>query len=154
MAKDKLKMSNKRFMAIMIPVIVFLVAAMITVTCVMNYFGLVMDKVFGQGARHIVNVEGTETWDTQYYDVKYDTSDEALKAASDKSKEVCDEGYVLLKNAQKNGKNMLPLAEKSKITPFGFPYTAFSDRVPFMMRWDTAILGLIIPRIIVQINIP
>ena len=123
MAKDKLKMSNKRFMAIMIPVIVFLVAAMITVTCVMNYFGLVMDKVFGQGARHIVNVEGTETWDTQYYDVKYDTSDEALKAASDKSKEVCDEGYVLLKNAQKNGKNMLPLAEKSKITPFGFHYT-------------------------------
>ena len=123
MAKDKLKMSNKRFMVIMIPIIVFLVAAMITVTCVMNYFGLVMDKVFGQGARHIVNVEGTETWDTQYYDVKYDTSDEALKAASDKSKEVCDEGYVLLKNAQKNGKNMLPLAEKSKITPFGFHYT-------------------------------
>ena len=43
MAKDKLKMSNKRFMAIMIPVIVFLVVAMIAVTCVMNAYKYVLD---------------------------------------------------------------------------------------------------------------
>lgn len=123
MAKDKLRMSNKRFIAILSPIIVFLLAAIITVTCVMNFYGIVMDKVFGQGTRHVINVEGTESWDTKYYDIKYETSDEALKAASDKSKEVCDEGYILMKNSEKNGKTILPLAEKSKVTPFGFHYT-------------------------------
>lgn len=122
MAKDKLRMSNKRFMAIWIPILIFLFAAMLTVTLVMNHFALVMDKVFTQGTRHIVNVEGTENWDTEYYTVKYKTADDALKAATERSKAVCDEGYVLMKNAAKDGKNMLPLAEKSKVTPFGLKY--------------------------------
>lgn len=37
MAKDKLKMSNKRFLIIMVPILVVLLAAIIVVTAVMNF---------------------------------------------------------------------------------------------------------------------
>ena len=43
MAKDKLKMSNKRFLIIMVPILVVLLAAIIVVTAVMNFFAPLMD---------------------------------------------------------------------------------------------------------------
>ncbi len=122
MAKDKLKMSNKRFMAIMIPVIVFLVAAMIAVTCVMNAYKYVLDTYLGIGARHTILAEGTEDWDTNYYDNIYADEENpnlaAVKGAAEVSKKIADEGFVLLKND-----NILPLkGDKPAVTPFGYRY--------------------------------
>ena len=124
MAKNKLRMSNKRFIIIMAPVLIFLVAAMIVATAVMNYFAPLMDGVFTKGKRHIENVEGTEDWDLDFYDVKYSGYEEALKAAADTAEKIADEGIVLMKNAQAPGKskNILPLDAGSKVTPFGFRY--------------------------------
>lgn len=131
MAKDKLRMSNKRFMAIMIPVAVFLTALIIVAVCVMNSFAPVMDAFFGRGKRHISNVEGTENWDTNYYDVKYKTYDESIKAATQNAKKVTDEGFVLMKNDAPKGKDksILPLEAKSAVTPFG-------------LRYDDAVYGI------------
>ena len=124
MAKDKLRMSNKRFMAIMIPVGVFLLALIIVAVCVMNSFAPVMDAFFGRGKRHIANVEGTENWDTNYYDVKYKSYDESIKAATQNAKKVTDEGFVLMKNDAPAGKekSLLPLEPKATVTPLGMRY--------------------------------
>ncbi len=131
MAKDKLRMSNKRFMAIMIPVGVFLLALIIVAVCVMNSFAPVMDAFFGRGKRHIANVEGTENWDTNYYDVKYKSYDESIKAATQNAKKVTDEGFVLMKNDAPAGKekSLLPLEPKATVTPLG-------------MRYDEAVYGI------------
>ena len=124
MAKDKLKMSNKRFLIIMVPILVVLLAAIIVVTAVMNFFAPLMDAFLGKGTRHIMEVEGTSDWDTQFYDVKYDSYEDAIKASTAAAKRIADEGIILMKNSAPAGKTtkILPLAEKAKVTPFGFRY--------------------------------
>ncbi len=90
MAKDKLKMSNKRFLIIMVPILVVLLAAIIVVTAVMNFFAPLMDAFLGKGTRHIMEVEGTSDWDTQFYDVKYDSYEDAIKASTAAAKRIAD----------------------------------------------------------------
>ncbi len=120
MAKDKLKMSNKRFMAILIPIMVVLVTLAIVLTCVANYWGATFDVYLGKGTRHVVNTVNTDGLDLKYYDVKYDSNADALNAAIKVAEKVAAEGEVLLKN--KN--NTLPLAKTSKVTPFGYRYSS------------------------------
>ena len=124
MAKGKLKMSNKRFLIIMVPVLVVLLAAIIAATAVMTYYAPLMDGTFGKGKRNVLEAEGTEDWDTEYYDIKYDSYEESIKAATAVAKEIADEGIVLMKNDAPAGKSepVLPLQEKAKVTPMGFRY--------------------------------
>ena len=111
MAKGKLKMSNKRFLIIMVPVLVVLLAAIIAATAVMTYYAPLMDGTFGKGKRNVLEAEGTEDWDTEYYDIKYDSYEESIKAATAVAKEIADEGIVLMKNDAPAGKSepVLPL---------------------------------------------
>lgn len=117
MAKDKLRMSNKRFIAILAPIIVVLLALLIGVTVAMNFFAPTMDTFLGKGARHVINPEGTEKWDTNFYEQKYSTSAEARAAGAELTKALCDEGEVLLKND-----GLLPLARTQSVSPFGYCY--------------------------------
>ena len=128
MSKQKLKMSNKRFLAIMIPIMVILLALAIvaTTTCYsMPYF---LDTYLGRGTRTVTPAEGTENWDTAYYNAPYgtwlnstddDTSRaKSREAAMEVALEVAKEGTVLLKNEG----NALPLAKGSNISAFGRAY--------------------------------
>lgn len=72
MAKDKLKMSNKRFIAILVPIMVLLVVLAVVLTCVANYWSMVLDVYLGRGERHTVNTIDTTNLDLDYYDVKYE----------------------------------------------------------------------------------
>lgn len=75
-------MSNRNFILIVLPIVILLVAVCIVATVVMNSFSYLMDMQFGRGERHVVTAEGTENWDTDYYDVKYDTPEEAKRQLS------------------------------------------------------------------------
>ena len=127
MNETKKKMSNRTFRAIMIPIAVVLFVLILAFTIAGNVFGGVLDTFLGRGERHVVVPENTENWDTEYYDQRY-TDAEASKANSlAVNVEINDEGMILLKN---NG--VLPLDEKSKVTPFGkgyvYPYYNAPDK--------------------------
>ena len=120
MAKDKLRMSNKRFMAILIPVLVILLVLVIGVTVAMNLFSATMNMYLGRGERQVINPEGVESWDVDYYDLKYSAEDGengSRAAAAETAKSIADEGEVLMKND-----GTLPLAKQTKVTPFGCRY--------------------------------
>lgn len=113
----KLKMSNRKFRAICIPIMAVLLIAAIIGSIVASRFAAVLDSYLGRGELHIEYAEGTENWDSHYYTAQTSSLAEA-KAASDViSEQVTDEGIVLLKN---NG--ALPLTENSTVTPFGYGY--------------------------------
>lgn len=111
------RMSNGKFMAIWIPIVSVLVIFAIAATIACSIFGAVLDTFIGRGEKHTIRPEGTENWDTDYYNMLYDDSAGAKAASLLKNEEVCNEGMVLLKN---NG--VLPLAKGGKVTPFGRGY--------------------------------
>ena len=117
MAKDKLKMSNIRFMAIIIPILFILLALVLAVTIVMNYFAQTMDAYLGRGQRYVTNIESAAGWDTEYYTRQYEKSEDARNAAAKVSEKISDEGIVLLKND-----GCLPLSKSEIVTPMGYRY--------------------------------
>lgn len=123
MSQYRLKMSNKRFLAIMLPIMAFVLALAIAVTIVAEYFSMSLDTYIGRGNRVVSNPTNTETWDLDYYTQKYETAqgengkEGSLDGAEKISKAITDEGTVLFKNS-----GALPLAKGTKVTPFGARY--------------------------------
>ncbi len=114
-------------MAIVIPIIVILTVFILLLTTTLMSMPYFLDTYLGRGTRTVTPAEGTEDWDTKYYDAKYGTwlnsSDDdtsrarSREAAQKKAIEVASEGIVLLKND-----GALPLAKQSDITAFGRAY--------------------------------
>ena len=117
MAKNKLKMSNKRFRIIMIPIMSIVAISTITATILLNSFSLQIDSMLGKGKMHVETAEGTENWNTNYYEKLDKDFDSAKEKSKVTSEQIANEGIVLLKN---NG--VLPLEKNSSITPFGYGY--------------------------------
>lgn len=119
---QKQRMRQSIFMAIWLPVVAVVLAAMITVTVLMNMYSKVMDFVFGAGKMVITKAEGTEDWDTDYYTSEYSAQEKLLEEAEKLTEEIAGEGFVLLKN---NG--ALPLdtgKEKEKnVSCFGWGFS-------------------------------
>lgn len=76
------KMSNKRFRAIMIPILSVLLVLAIVVTVVANVLGSTLDQFVGRGERHVIVPEGTENWDLDYYGADGETKEEAKSIPS------------------------------------------------------------------------
>ena len=116
-----MKMSNKKFLAITLPIFVVVLAIIIAANVVTSYFAISLDTYLGKGERVIVNLEGTEGWDTDYYRKATPSAlgeDGSLMAAARTTKKITDEGIVLLKNKD----DTLPLAKNSEVVPFGYRY--------------------------------
>lgn len=113
--EKKKKMSQKVFMIILIPIIAVLLGTIIAVTAVMNWASVTMDSFFGKGVQHIIDLEGTEEWDADYYGAKNYTETATTKAAAvEVARKIGNEGIVLLKN---NG--VLPMKTTDKVTALG-----------------------------------
>ncbi len=113
----KKKKSIKKMIAISSSTFGFLFAVTVSGTIVMNYFSPTMDMFFGRGEKKLIQAEGVDKWDKNYYGEKLDSS--KTKEESGKiAKEISDEGIVLLKNKG----NALPLKSNEKITPLGRGY--------------------------------
>lgn len=117
MNKQK-KMSQNKFLLILIPFMALLLGLIIAVTAVMNYFAESLDTYLGRGKRYVTNIQGTENWDLDYYDQKYQTGVSSRAAGFETSKKITDEGIVLLKND-----GTLPLTKNTTVTPMGYRYT-------------------------------
>lgn len=70
----------------------------------------------GRGPASIVQAEGSENWNTDYYSPSFATKEEAAKNGEKVTEALCNEGFVLLKNS----KQALPLNPQSdKISLIG-----------------------------------
>ena len=117
MEQKKLKMNNQKFCRILSFVVALLIIINVALMIASNMLASTLDTYLGKG--HLVkeSPNGTESWDTSYYDVKYQNNKESTEAAYEVAAQVMQEGTVLLKN---NG--ILPLADGSTVTPFGRAY--------------------------------
>ncbi len=102
---------------VLLPLMALLTALAFTVTMGMCANADTLDKLFGRGTRTVTAVSDSEHLDTAYYEQRYDSKKEALAAATTLSRQISDEGIVLLKND-----GLLPLGETTPISPFGLRY--------------------------------
>ena len=110
----KTKMSNRKFRLITLPIAAFLLVIAIVLIIAANIFSPYMDYRFGRGQ---ATVEGESEQTAEYYELLYDTPEEAREASYAVAERVTDEGMILLKND-----GVLPLAEDSSVAPFGYRY--------------------------------
>ena len=114
-------MKNGKFLAITAPIMVLLTGLIIGTNVAANYWSQSLDTYLGRGNRVVVNIEGADKWDLDFYKKSCPQAlgpDGSLLAAAKVTKEITDEGIVMLKNSN----NTLPLAKNSSIVPFGYRY--------------------------------
>lgn len=109
----KQRISNFSFRRIWIPIIAVLSGLCLLATVAMNLLSDLMDDYLGRGER-IDSIVGEAV---SYYDKATDDRKVSAETSYKTALEVQKEGSVLLRN---NG--VLPLAEKSVVTPFGYRY--------------------------------
>ena len=90
---------------------VFLLIATIVVTQ-NNFLYFTICSVIGGSERYLVSGNPD---DYQYYTSEYSSKGEVLSAAYQLNEEICEEGFVLLKNED----SALPLQDNAKVTVFG-----------------------------------
>ena len=113
----KLKMSNRTFRKIWITLLSIFTVILVLANVACNAMASTLDTYVGKGGSYVVNPDEKSDWNTSYYDVLYETAEDAEAAAYATAKKVAEEGSILFKN---NG--ILPLSENSNVMPFGAAY--------------------------------
>lgn len=113
---SKKRMSNKKFMAIWIPCIAAAAAVGLALEIVSNnsFLSSVFDIYLGRGEMHIDRAEGTEDWNSTYYEKELNSTTESRTAGEKLTEELANEGIVLLKND-----GTLPIPTTTEITLLG-----------------------------------
>ena len=101
--------AKAKFIAIITSVAVLLLVLMLVLQVVMYQNKGVMDSVFGMGER--VDIKADDSLTGDYIDFEYNSLTEAAEYAQDVTRQVAEEGMVLLKNED----NALPLDKGAKI---------------------------------------
>ncbi|MBO4990068.1 MAG: glycoside hydrolase family 3 protein [Clostridia bacterium] len=97
---------RRKWTAVLISVMSIMAVLAIGLTVAGNVFKSVAYTYLGKGKASIVKVEGSEGWDTDYYQPKYRKDKAGAVANGEKVTEsLCEEGFVLLKN----NRDALPL---------------------------------------------
>lgn len=120
MEKGKLKMSNRKFKMIWIPVISIVVILCLAANIAASIFSQSLDTYLGRGERKIIKNGDMSSEDAQYYDQRYedtDSEDGSVAYALQVAKSITDEGEILMKND-----DVLPLEKGAEVTVFGYRY--------------------------------
>lgn len=108
------KMSNKKFLAIWVPVLSVVLALAVAINVLTQVFRPYVDLYLGGGEMVVTKTEGSEDWESEYYTLDYSDKKTTVEAANALVEEIEGEGIVLLKN---NG--VLPLPVPAKVTLLG-----------------------------------
>ncbi|MET2011083.1 glycoside hydrolase family 3 C-terminal domain-containing protein [Microbacterium chocolatum] len=114
-AAVKAPMSNKKYLAIWIPILAVVVILTVVVNLALNIAGGWVASQLGSGTYTFTNSEESEGWDTTYYSADYDDIDAVNAAAVDLVEDIGEGGIVLAKNEGA----ALPLAAGSAVTMMG-----------------------------------
>ncbi|MCR5396076.1 MAG: glycoside hydrolase family 3 C-terminal domain-containing protein [Lachnospiraceae bacterium] len=109
---EKKQLGNVGYLLIHIPLLTIVLALIMCLNVVASFLQPMFDTFVMAPSERIINAEKVS-----YYEQETDDSEEARNNAEKVALRVCEEGEVLLKN---NG--VLPLKEKSEVTPFGYGY--------------------------------
>ena len=115
--KQKLKMSNRKFRAIFIPIMSIVLILALVINAAASMLGSTLDTYVGAGSSYIVTPNGVKDWDANYYQTLYANNTESTEGAYAVARRVAEEGSILLKNS-----GILPLAAGSNVMPFGYAY--------------------------------
>lgn len=113
----RLKMSNKVFRRILIPLLAILTVVCIVLNVTAVALSTTLDTYLGAGETYLSTPSESADLDADYYTELYSSAEEATEAAYEVAQQVAEEGSVLLKN---NG--VLPLEKGSSVMPFGYAY--------------------------------
>lgn len=94
----KAPMSNKKFLAIWIPIVAVVAVLAIGVNIAIGMFRGAIESYMGTGTYTVNEAEGTDDLDTDYYTADYETVDDAKEASAQLVADIADEGMVLVKN--------------------------------------------------------
>lgn len=114
-ARKKAPMSNKKFLAIWVPILAVLTALVVVANIALIIGGNWVGSQFGTGTYEVRNTEAAASWDTEYYKADYATAEEVDEAAKQLVQEIAAEGIVLAKDENE----ALPLSSGAKITLLG-----------------------------------
>ena len=111
MNTEKKLMNNRKFLAITIPFAALCLALAIAVPILANAFSPILNTYLGAGEVIISGEDGVD-----YYEIESKTSSESHLAARDLTKEIAEEGIILMKND-----DVLPLdvGTQGSVTLFG-----------------------------------
>lgn len=122
MEKTKQKMSRKKFLLILVPLMVLLLGLVISITAVMNGFPTVMNNIFGRPPVFVTPMENTETWDSDYYGKAGGSKKDADAAAEVLAVRAMEEGAVLLKNNNKALPLVASATSPMTVNAFGWSF--------------------------------
>lgn len=114
-AAAKARMSNKKYLAIWIPVIAIVAIVTIIANVAMNVATGWVASQLGSGTYTFTNSDAAEDWDTDYYEADYASLDEVDAASLELVEEIGAGGIVLAKNESA----ALPLASSAQVTMLG-----------------------------------
>ncbi|MGV2985973.1 glycoside hydrolase family 3 N-terminal domain-containing protein [Microbacterium sp. AGC85] len=94
----KAPMSNKKFLAIWIPIIAVVAIVAIGANVAIGLFRGAIESYMGAGTYTVNEADESADVDTDYYTADYESGDEAKAASSQLVEDIADEGMVLVKN--------------------------------------------------------
>lgn len=111
----KQEKSNERTLGVFSKIFLGLFIVQLVIILVVtqnNYLYYTLCSVLGGSEKYLVSGD-PET--QQHYSPDYDSKADAFKAANELNEEICEEGFVLLKNED----DVLPMKENARVTVFG-----------------------------------
>ncbi len=94
----KAKLRKLHIVLISITAVLLVLAIALTIAANIPALKSIAYTYVGRGEGRPVQLEGTESWDTNYYDPQFDNKDATVENGENVTRELSEEGFILLKN--------------------------------------------------------
>ena len=94
----KAKLRKLHIVFISVTAVLLVLAIALTIAANIPALKSIAYTYVGRGEGRPVQLEGTESWDTNYYDPQFDNKDATVENGENVTRELSEEGFILLKN--------------------------------------------------------